>query len=349
MSQKNKQYVPVHKYYREPFEGWENTPYTYYDLILSPWLVRNSATLLWGDGDLTALALDIALQVSWNMNLFLGFHPQHILYLKGEIVEPINGILPKETKFTNLLNQIPQSFSVRTQSMYRQRIQTYPEPPPLPVNVESQANFYWRIVNPKRIPWGYSHFPIDNEVDLCRELFSGRSVYSEYSRNLKVVFLDGFEWKAYSEKGLIPSLKNMIKQLQARNITTIVVSRTPPKNVINSKIWDNVLEARPWRKHKCGGRNILVNATKYDHQVVPNDFYPIRLMSPKDKIQWEEIYPAYYDLIPGIKFMVSQGKSSKQILEVLRGNHPKLTLPTLARLRREWGISTYKQKKKSKF
>ena len=293
MSMINKSLIPVTEYYRErpshePFEGWETSPKAFPDYIISPWLVRNSATLLWGNGDLTALALWLVLDISWHLNFFRWGFPQDVLYLKGESVEPQNGIFPSESNFSNLLNQIPQPFFVKTQSIYKHKIQMYPEPPPLPIPFE--PIFYWRIVSPKRIPWGYSYIPKSDEVDLCRELFSGGLLWSEYFKNLKVIILDGFEWTSDSDIGLVPSLKNMIKQLQEREITTILVSSNPPKKVIRSKIWDNILEVKPWRSHKCGGRNVIIQASRCDPQAVPRDFFPIHLKNLVRTLQKIALY-----------------------------------------------------------
>ena len=161
-----------------------------------------------------------------------------------------------------------------------------------------------------------------------------------------MIILDGFSWPERMSE-----LRMMLKHLKKKMISIVMLnSEKPPKGFIANPIWDNVAEIRPWRTWRCGKYDIVFKYHKYNRRKIEKRF---RLFS-QDGINWDVKNSYYEELKPYLLclFRNKNPPTATQALNTINNSpdFPHLTTPmtmsTLARLKHELGLRTYRPEKK---
>ena len=306
-----------------PLYGWLNAPVWQ---SFSPTSFFNGrATLILKRLDILTYILDIV--KLWNFNA--GAHAKRPLLIKGDT-------FPWESPF---LKQI-------TDMSYRGGIGYIPAGVPISPQIfpldldpdkraECEIMFRWCIVNSEIPPWTPGNTQNSQLED----------VLDYFNLGAKLIILDGFLWN-----GRMSDLRKMLTRLKQREISIIVVaSKMPPENFSSRSIWDNVLSISPWRNWRCSPNNIVVDFQRKMGIKVKMRRY---LCFSKER-GWQEISGSYDFLRPIVTAYVRNNLTAREIVAEINGMYGfakwlkrPMTLANLARLKREWGIRSYKPEKK---
>ena len=142
----------------------------------------------------------------------------------------------------------------------------------------------------------------------------------------------------------------MLTRLKQHKISTIVLaSKFPPNNFASDPVWDNVLSISPWRNWRCSPENIVLRFQKQNGVKINirNHLYS------KDGMYWQEKKDGFDFLRPIVALWMREDKTARQIVDLINGNQNltqrlkrPMTTANLARLKREWGMRSYKPEKK---
>ena len=208
-----------------------------------------------------------------------------------------------------------------------------------PIHIESSPYveriiFRWCIVNKEIPPWEYKTYQNSRLENLLET--SGH--------HPDLIIVDGFSWN-----GKMKELKNMLKRLKQQRISTIVLaSRRPPNNFASDQIWDNVITISPWRNWRCSSENIVLRFQKKNGMKMSIQHH----FCSKNMV-WQERFDGLDFLRPLVASWMRNDKTARQIVELINGNlylrqrlKRPMTTANLARLKRKWGMRTYKQTRK---
>ena len=142
----------------------------------------------------------------------------------------------------------------------------------------------------------------------------------------------------------------MLTRLKQHKISTIVLaSKFPPNNFASDPVWDNVLSISPWRNWRCSSENIVLRFQKKNgvKMNIRHHLYS------KDGILWQEKFDGFDFLRPIVALWMREDKTARQIVNLINGNlnliqrlKRPMTTANLARLKREWGLRSYKPERK---
>ena len=195
--------------------------------------------------------------------------------------------------------------------------------------------FRWCIVNREIPPWEDK----TNQSSRLENLLKGTGHEPD------LIIVDGFSWN-----GKMKDLKNMLTRLKQRGISTIfLASKFPPNNFAFDPVWDNFLSISPWRNWRCSAENIVLRFRK-KNSVKMNIRHHLQSI---DGEHWQEKFDGFDFLRPLVALWMREDKTARQIVGLINGN-PNLrqrmkrpmTAANLARLKREWGVRSYKPERK---
>ena len=314
------------------------------------WHLENSSTLLIGGGDLTAVALMFAKNCAWHETVFLNAvtNPQPILFFKG-VHEPLM------TNFADQLWQldVPEGFpgssperippagcKVHCPPTYRDlaylpKIYTYPPECEAHGIGKGMKNFKWTV------------YP---------NLASLRPWQPYFQKELtrlkpcpRIIFCDG--WLDGDSRFLrndVLAVDKWLKELKKQKTGIVLVVPQEKKFKKLYRLFDQVIEIKPWRAQKCGERNLTATLQKLEGE---KQKYPIRfrIKSPEDKIAWTETGKHYDQLRPVITALTREGYTAKRLLQFLMEKYKiKLSPSMLAKLKQDWDVYTYKRSMRAK-
>ncbi len=307
----------------DPFYEWCKDPAIFAPLDLS-WFPPNGITLLTGSGDLFALAFGFIMQ--WNQkHPFQPSFKHRPIYFKGDESPASSSFYSLLTQYSN--NGISCHMQRRFQSF---PLQLFNSPNPIDVA------FSWIVVNREIAPWDRRTF---------NNHFRIKNVFESTEHFPQLVILDGFSWGGNKK-----DFADMLTFMRDKNISLIVLNPiAPPKSFVNNTFWDNIIIADQWRKWRCAPQNMTLKICKKEKVKV--DFKYRMRRDPWGC--WSFIPQCKTFLKPFIVEHMKAGKTAVQIVDIINNNEllasilgKKLTVSTLANLKREWGLRTYKPESK---
>ena len=209
---------------------------------------------------------------------------------------------------------------------------------PLHINSSPFAEriiFRWCIVNREIPPWEEKN----NQSSRLENLLNGTGHEPD------LIVVDGFSWN-----GKMKDLKNMLTRLKQRGISTMfLASKFPPNNFAFDPVWDHVLSINPWRNWRCSAENIVLRFRK-KNGVKMNMRHHLQSI---DGEHWREKFDGFDFLRPLVASWMREDKTARQIVGLINDNpnlRQRLKRPmstaNLARLKREWGVRSYKPERK---
>lgn len=160
----------------------------------------------------------------------------------------------------------------------------------------------------------------------------------------RIIFCDG--WLDCDSRFLpndVLAVDRWLKELKKQKTGVVLSVPHEAKFKKLYRLFDQVIEIKPWRARKCGERNLTVTLRKIGGEKLK---HPLRfhIKSPRDKIDWQEAGKRYDQLCPVIIALTKEGYTAKQLLQFLNEKYKiELSLPMLAKLKQEWGVHTYRR------
>ena len=218
-----------------PFDCW-NLPDEGNRIFWHPELniPAEGLTLMTGEGDLTALAFDIACRC---MNLNLG----KLLYLRSDN-------FPEHSPFPAFLTKcLPAPWGV-INIKFSTDLQYWP----LDLSgIPPQRNFMWLVMSSKKMIWKRWPYATSNtrssleaNLDLC----------AKAGNKFTFLILEG--QVNFEEK---PDFYATMKRLNNSGMTVLIVTSRPPRGISRNAIWDTVITMRKWRAHHCGKHRLVAD------------------------------------------------------------------------------------------
>ncbi len=326
------------------FSDWkketDECSFTSGKLILSPWLKVGDAVLLHGDGDLTKFALRLGATLAWSssmlqknapfgvQNLWQSDTLRNVFYLKAEHYDNFEVELQCITPPIGIATlRVPQHNTGE--------VQAYPgENAPA-------GNFYWLKVSPSRKPWACKNNTFVFPEELKR--FEKERLKLPDLNNLpvSVVIFDGFLEQTDFHSHARKALEQMLKTLRAQGIASVFTARHIPTEEITEETWSHILKLEKLHNPKAPAYQRLSfqkSAHLNLHYTCP--YY----VQPTENLCWvvSGVDP-YEQLKPRITAWVNAGKTAKEIIAALQNTGQQLSLPMLAKLKRQWNLRTYKE------
>lgn len=304
----------------DPFFSWSRDP-EYSDPLDMSWLFRNGTTLLTGSGDLFGLAWWII--HAYNQTHYVLDINDRPIYIRGDVC-------PSESHFVSVLNQYNRS--PISCCINRHNFQDFP---PHIANIAVSINdvfFRWVVVNKEIAPWS------KKTTNNCSRLRNALEITRSFPL---LVILDNFSWRGNKK-----DFHEMLQYLKERKIILIMLNPTfPPKSFVGNAVWDNIIIANQWRRWRCSPQNMTLNIVRKE-QKKENLKYR---MKRDVRGNWIFIQREGYFLQPFVAKKMQEGRTAAEIVKFIneipffRQRLKKdLTTSTLAALKREWGLRTYK-------
>lgn len=312
-------YVPA--YELDPFYAWSVDP-EFFAPTDASWLFEGGSTLLTGSGDLVSLVLQLIKQHIAKHNVKVP--RERPVYIRGDF-------FPSASPFFAILQKY---CGTPIRFCYKQDFQDFPANLGDSPYVD-KVYFRWVVVNSEIPPWATDTFNRQSRLQNALEITK---------HNPSLLILDGFSWNGNKK-----DFHAMLQYLRKRKISLIVLNPTyPPKSLVGNNNWDNIIVANQWRKWRCAPSRMTVNILKKERTKV--DFkYDLNLkdgevvFNPQNTNAIRSVVASY----------MRAGKTAAQIVDLINNNETlafmlrkKLTVSTLANLKRKWGLRTYKPESK---
>lgn len=326
------------------FSDWkketDECSFTSGKLILSPWLKVGDTVLLHGDGDLTKFALRLGTTLAWNssmlqknapfgvQNLWQSDALRNVFYLKTEHYDDFEVELQR-------IEPPREIAALRVPQHNTGEVQAYPG-----ANAPA-GNFYWIKVSPSRKPWACKNNTFVFPEELKR--FEKERLKLPDLNNLpvSVVIFDGFLEQTDFHSHARKALEQMLKTLRAQGIASVFTARHIPTEEITEETWSHILKLEKLHNPKAPAYQRLSfqkSAHLNLHYTCP--YY----VQPTENLCWVVSGVAPYEqLKPRITAWVNAGKTAKEIIAALQNTGQQLSLPMLAKLKRQWNLRTYKE------
>ena len=295
------------------------------------YFLHDKATLIKGTGDLFSFILTIIRYSNRvaDSGAGGGVSISRPAYVKGDAHPSSSSFLKQLQKINSALT--PRNFPVVCKNHFQDFPLFLEESPFL-----GGVFFKWLVVNSAIPPW--------------RKKGDQSSLFEQVLKEIHgfptLVILEGFSWNES-----MADLRKMLMRLKQRHVSTIVIApELPPNYFALHSVWDNVVDIRPWRSWRCSPNNLVLRFLKCNglkagmrcHLVVEND-----------GIFWQEKFDGFEFLRPLISQWVRDGRKAREIVYMINDNlnlssrlRRPMTLSNLARLKREWGLRSYKPEKK---
>ena len=210
-----------------------------------------------------------------------------------------------------------------------------------PLHIEDSPNvkdvlFRWAIVNEAMPPW-------DGDKTSFSRLEKTLTVTEH---NPQLIILDSFLWN-----GSMVELKNMLMRLKKRNCSVVVLaSKLPPSNFALNSIWDNVVKITPRRVNRFSRYNMTINLQRSNGK---KSSIRSHIYSVDGGNSWLQTQDGCDFLKPTVMAWMREGKTALQIVSLINNNpnflyqlKRPMSASNLARLKREWGLRSYKPERK---
>lgn len=307
-----------------PFDCW-SLPDEENKIFLHPELniQTRGMTLITGEGNLTALAFDIA----WHcVELKLG----KVLYLRSDN-------FPEHSSFPAFLERQPSKGKNNSKSTINIKFSTDLQYWPLDLSgIPPQQNFMWLIMSSKKFIW--KRWPyVTSEIISCLE--ANLDLCAKGGNKFTFLVLEGqvnFELQS--------DFYATMNRLKNNGMTVLIVTSKPPREIARNAIWDTVITMRRWRAHHCGNHRLVAD---------------IRTRTGKRncQVRYQEhgnfwiCVPDKRDLLrEPVREMMAAGLNAKQIVAAINARYQGLNKPltesSLASMKRFWGFRTYRPEKK---
>lgn len=306
----------------DPFKAWcvESEIFAPQDMS---WLFNGGTTLLTGSGELVLLIFHLIKQ--YNVDHVVNVPSQRPVYIRGDFS-------PSASPFLNILQKDCDPY---LRVCYKCDFQDFP------IHLDNspyvdQVYFKWVVVNREIPPWSTNTFNKQSFLQNALEMTN---------HNPSFLILDGFSWNGNKK-----DFQAMLQYLKKRKINLIVVNPIqPPKSFGCNNNWDNIIIANQWRKWRCSPRKMTLNILRKERIKV--DFkYNLNLKSNGEFI-FEPKYKKFLRSV--VAEYMRAGKTAAQIIDLINKNpnhrfylKKDITKSTLANLKREWGLRTYKPESK---
>lgn len=287
------------------------------------WHLSRSSTLFIGDGDLTAVLFAFAGNYTFAERSFLGERSRY----DSSTLFFINSPIFPFSDFTNKL--YPNSKIFETHRL-GENICTTPS-----VKVYQRNGgvnlFQWIVYpdSPNDKPWNSFFLDELKKMKISPNIIFFDGCCTHIPQFFKADIVRIKEWLAKLE-------------VQKKGVLLTAPSHLKSKQLYN--LFDQVIEFQPWRKHKCGNRNLVAMIYKMHGEYLKNPIrYHIR-SSSKEEIVWEEVGKRYDLFRPIITEGFRAGMTAKQMKEFLQTQYrTEITLPVLAMLKQNWELCSRKR------
>lgn len=210
---------------------------------------------------------------------------------------------------------------------------------PLSVECSPKAEkvwFRWGIVNKEMPPWA-----VDKNF-----LSSLENTLEATEHKPQLIILDGFSWNG----SMVELKKMLIRQKEKKCSVIILTDKLPPGNFAANAIWDNIIRIKPWRSWRCSPYNLVLRFQRANGCQVNIQRH---ILSTNGGNYWIEKQESYIFLKPLVVAWMQDGKTSVQIVHLINNDQNlysnlkrPMTIFNLARLKREWGLRSYKPERK---
>ena len=308
-----------------PLNEWLYTPNDS-EPFFSSRIFQNSASLIISKIDIFSLLLTVIME--WNSSHRVTSSLNRPVFIRGDVCPSTSPLLEK-------LQDPPDKFGIcQVKALTKNEFQDFPvhlTNSPYPNTVI----FRWCIVNKEKAPW-------ENQGHKCSRL---EKTLDATGHKPALIVLDNFSWT-----GSVLELKNMLLQMKNNGISVIILtSKLPPNNFASHGVWDNVIKITPWRTWRCSPYNIVLRFLKKDGLKTNIRYH----LDSDNGLYWHEKKDSYDYLKPVIVDLMRDGKTALQIVDLINNNlnlagrlKRPMTTSNLARLKREWGLRSYKPEKK---
>ena len=308
-----------------PLNEWLYTPNDF-EPFFSSRIFQNSASLIISKIDIFSLLLTIIME--WNNSHFVSSPQNRPVYIRGDVCPFTSSLLEK-------FQDPPDKLGIgQVKAVAKNEFQDFPvhlTNSPYPDTVI----FRWCIVNKEKTPWEKQ----GGEYSRLEKTLTATG------HNPALIVLDNFSWN-----GSVLELKKMLLRMKNNGISVIILtSNLPPNNFASHGVWDNVIKITPWRTWRCSPYNIVLRFLKRDGLKTNIRYH----LDSDNGLVWNEKYDSYEYLKPVIVDLMRDGKTALQIVDLINGNlnlagrlKRPMTTSNLARLKREWGLRSYKPEKK---
>lgn len=303
-----------------PFDCW-SLPDEENKIFLHPELniPVEGLTLVTGEGDLTALAFDIA----WRcVNLNLG----KVLYLRSDN-------FPEYSSFPAFLERRSPRFQGTIPIQFSTELQYWP---PNLSGIPPLQNFMWLIMSSKKFIW--KRWPyVTSKITSCLE--ANLDLCAKGGNKFAFLVLEGqVNFEPQSD------FYATMNRLKNNGMTVLIVTPKPPRGISRNAIWDTVITMKKWRAHHCGNHRLVAD---------------IRTRTGKRncQVRYQE-YGNHWICVPDkrdllrepVREMMAAGLNAKQIVAAINARYQGLDKPltesALAAMKRFWGFRTYRPEKK---
>lgn len=325
------------------FSGWkketDECSFTSGKLILSPWLKVGDTVLLHGDGDLTKFALRLGTTLAWNssmlqknasfgQNLWQTDALRNVFYLKAEHYDNFEVELQRIEPPVGIA-------ALRVQQHNTGEVQAYPgENAPT-------GNFYWIKVSPSRKPWACKNNTFVFPEELKRFEKERLKLPDLNNLPISVVIFDGFLEQTDFHFHARKALEQMLKTLRTQEIVSVFTARHIPTEEIMTETWSHILKLEKLHNPQTPNCQRLSFQKSAHLNLGYTCSYHIQ---PTGNLRWiVSGFDPYEQLKPQITAWVNAGKTAKEIIAALQSTGQQLSLPMLAKLKRQWNLRTYKE------
>ncbi len=159
--------------------------------------------------------------------------------------------------------------------------------------------------------------------------------------------IDGvFDYHSILNDVDINLISNVLKAYRRITCNTIMTMPTHLKSKKLYSMFEQVIEIKKWREHKCSSNNLIATFIKYDKQILKQPI-STHLVTPKNQIFWEIRQNYHAILKPFIMEGIKDGRTAKELVSLIKDKYNlTVSLPMLAKLKRDFGIKSYKPSKK---
>ena len=192
--------------------------------------------------------------------------------------------------------------------------------------------FRWAIVNETIPPWD------EDKIYLSRL----EKILTVTEHKPQLIILDNFLWN-----GSMVELKNMLLRLKKQNCSVVVLtSKLPPNNFSLNKVWDNVIKITPRRASQCSKYNMTLNLQRSNGK---KSSILSHIYSIDGGNSWVQTHAGCDFLKPTVMAWMREGKTALQIVGLINFRYQlkrPMSASNLARLKREWGLRSYRPERK---
>ncbi len=233
-------------------------------------------------------------------------------------------------------------------------VEAIPELSALPVILESIAREIDVTLASCKYHNSWQKFPPSLTPEIQKEYFSWNIFcVQEFQNHLRShiglhkmmncsVIIDVFDIEA-----ALPEITALASQLKQQGCSVVVIDRNT-RRIRNKGSWDNIFSIRLRRKYRCSKRDLAIDVKKcIITQATEVD--PFYVHSNMKSLHWETKCQKHEDLRVYVTECVNVGKTAEETIRILKFKYGvSITSATLGRLKRKWGLRTYRPEKRKR-